>query len=816
MLPKQLSVATTQTDVSPQVVSPQVVSMAENNNIPKVPIGATFDRTYNKQTSKIFGRGNFAGSVVAFDAKSQKYRVKYHNGMEDELSWVEMREHLNLRNGASKAVHQINHSETICNNTSMRNEDDPMTSKCPKPVPVLQIDLETNKVVRTHLSMTSAAAEFGGAQSSSISKCCSGEHKSAYGFGWRRAEGTENAAKEVSGLVGVGTSFLKAFPGNGIFLGRVTNVDQGLYHVRYTDGDEEDLNKKELHDQLSFTLHQEKIRENLKHHATCKKTVHQIDLTTGESICTHASMTSAADNVGVDKSCIGKTATAGGFKWAHTDTMGTALLVRTMASSDQSASQQVGHSSLTMAENKNMPKVPIGTTFDRTYKQHTSKLFGKGNFAGSIVAFDAKSQKYRVNYHNIKYHNGMADELSWEEIREHLNLQNEACKGKGSAKEKCKKRKRDVAMDESECAICERWMYSIESLRILNVKQGEKIKAIVQSVIQKTCNERVVKELQELMMTKKTEMSCEDPTVDMSELHVVRKIRDGALHLLDTDLNMIALSFKLPLQFSNRDWLIADIKQVSPVLGELIPRHYFYHRKTLEVQWFLHYDEDATLDVVAMKPLRDDEDAGKSTTKDGQHTCKQCTANANNISYKKGHDVGCPRRGWCVAKKKVVNYVGPCRMCLAEANGVIYKKGHDAGCPRRGRVAKKKVLDYVGPCRMCLAKANGVMYKKGHETTCPKSAKYRPLRTPASTSPLMTQTSLRLPQALSDDNQELVRKLASEKQQPSLVKLDVNTPVRKCSCKQKTCSKCFQCSRSSCLVRPCICQKEKQCMATHS
>jgi hypothetical protein len=42
LLPKQISVATTQTDVSPQVVSPQVVSMAENNNIPKVPIAATF------------------------------------------------------------------------------------------------------------------------------------------------------------------------------------------------------------------------------------------------------------------------------------------------------------------------------------------------------------------------------------------------------------------------------------------------------------------------------------------------------------------------------------------------------------------------------------------------------------------------------------------------------------------------------------------------------------------------------------------------------------------------------------------------------
>jgi hypothetical protein len=186
--------------------------------------------------------------------------------------------------------------------------------------------------------MTSAAAEFGGAQSSGISKCCSGEHKSAYGFGWRRAEvGTENAAKGVSGLVGVGTSFLKAFPGNGIFLGRVTNVYQGFYHVRYTDGDEEDLNKKELHDQLAFTMHQEKISAS-KH----------------------------------DK-----------------------------------------------------PKVPIGTTFDRTYKQHTSKLFQKGNFAGSIVAFDAKSQKYRVKYHNVKYNDGMADELSWEEIREHLNLQHQ-------------------------------------------------------------------------------------------------------------------------------------------------------------------------------------------------------------------------------------------------------------------------------------------------------------------------------------------------------------------------------------------------------
>jgi hypothetical protein len=185
--------------------------------------------------------------------------------------------------------------------------------------------------------------------------------------------------------------------------------------------------------------------------------------------------------------------------------------------------------------------------------------------------------------------------------------------GKGSVKKKYKKRKSDVAMDEPEYAICERWMYSIESLRILDVKQGEQIKAIVQTVIQETGNERVVKDLQELMMAKKRpEMTCADPTVDMAELYVVRKIRDGALHLLDTNLNTIALSCdtspcKLPLQFSNRDWLIADIKEVSPCLGELIPKQYFYHRKTRETKWFLHYDKDA------VKAEKDKEEVPKAS-----------------------------------------------------------------------------------------------------------------------------------------------------------------------------------------------------------
>jgi hypothetical protein len=103
-------------------------------------------------------------------------------------------------------------------------------------------------------------------------------------------------------------------------------------------------------------------------------------------------------------------------------------------------------------------------------------------------------------------------------------------------------------------------------------------------------------------------------------------------------------------------------------------------------------DRGRKLDVVAKKPLLDDEGTGKSKTKDGQHTCKQCAANAKKIPYKKGHDVGCPRRGF---------------------------------------VAKRKVVDYVGPCRMCLAKANNTRYKKGHDTTCPKSAKYNPPKIPA-------------------------------------------------------------------------------------
>ena len=52
---------------------------------------------------------------------------------------------------------------------------------------VHQIDAKTKKVVRTYVSMQSAAANLG-VQAYGISMCCSGKRKKAYGFVWRRAD----------------------------------------------------------------------------------------------------------------------------------------------------------------------------------------------------------------------------------------------------------------------------------------------------------------------------------------------------------------------------------------------------------------------------------------------------------------------------------------------------------------------------------------------------------------------------------------------------------------------------------------------------
>jgi hypothetical protein len=61
----------------------------------------------------------------------------------------------------------------------------------------------------------------------------------------------ETAGNDIGGsssVVPVGTKFAKQFSDQGVFVGTVARFDavDSLYHVTYSDGDEEDLDKKEL------------------------------------------------------------------------------------------------------------------------------------------------------------------------------------------------------------------------------------------------------------------------------------------------------------------------------------------------------------------------------------------------------------------------------------------------------------------------------------------------------------------------------------------------------------------------------------------
>ncbi len=191
--------------------------------------------------------------------------------------------------------------------------------------------------------------------------------------------------------------------------------------------------------------------------------------------------------------------------------------------------------------------------------------------------------------------------------------------GGGSAKKKKKKpaakkksKSRVVAEDDDkpEYATCEKWMYTIESLRRLDVLQSERIKAVVQKAIQETAHEKITNQLKALLATvPRKDMTAldETTTLDMPTLFAARRIREGCLELLDDVLNTMHHAFHassltssssssvtssqvvLPPAFSNRNWLIADIREVSPQVAELIAKRYFYHRTTRETKWSLTY-----------------------------------------------------------------------------------------------------------------------------------------------------------------------------------------------------------------------------------
>jgi hypothetical protein len=139
---------------------------------------------------------------------------------------------------------------------------------CRKRIAVHQLDSTTGDILHTHASIFSAAASAG-ASRPGIKKCCSGEQDTAGGFGWKRADTTNDVAG----------SFEAAQKGKG-----------PCEAVRGVGG-----------------------------HKQCVP-VHQLDSTTRAILNTHVSMQSAAASVGINKGdiskcCSGQQDTAGGFGW---------------------------------------------------------------------------------------------------------------------------------------------------------------------------------------------------------------------------------------------------------------------------------------------------------------------------------------------------------------------------------------------------------------------------------------------------------------------------------------------------------------------
>jgi hypothetical protein len=56
----------------------------------------------------------------------------------------------------------------------------------------------------------------------------------------------ETTTTPPSQIWAIGTKVQKYFPGYGVFMGKVTRFDDGLYHIAYSDGDEEDFDEKDM------------------------------------------------------------------------------------------------------------------------------------------------------------------------------------------------------------------------------------------------------------------------------------------------------------------------------------------------------------------------------------------------------------------------------------------------------------------------------------------------------------------------------------------------------------------------------------------
>jgi hypothetical protein len=232
-------------------------------------MGTSFRRTYGHFSSFDFEAGTFVGSVTSFDAKTEKYTVRYFNGEKDSLTWGQLAQHLMVAGSTVDVARPplkvgTTFSKTFPGEGTFEGVvvdfDAESNLHHVRYTDGDEEDLDTDEIYACVMASTAngdeevhVASEYEQVREGNIQR--NNEFLQSLGLlDTAPPSSTEASAPQHSPIntrppMKVGTIFFKTFPGEGTFEGVVVDFDaeSNLHHVRYTDGDEEDLDTDEIY-----------------------------------------------------------------------------------------------------------------------------------------------------------------------------------------------------------------------------------------------------------------------------------------------------------------------------------------------------------------------------------------------------------------------------------------------------------------------------------------------------------------------------------------------------------------------------------------
>jgi hypothetical protein len=224
----------------------------------------------------------------------------------------------------------------LFNHAGGRQKMDKAAKQC-----VAQLDLSSGNVICVHTSLKAAANAVDG-NSAYISACCTGNHKSAYGFKWRKVTpDDEEATLELPKPAGRASKCQEVPPIGGsskagMNAKAIAQLDlksdevicvhaSGVAAARAIDGSASMISQccagaHKSHLGFKWRFATRKDAETTEGVTICNLHVAQLSLASGQVVSIHRSMAAAGHALGVDpssisKCCAGKLKAAFGFKW---------------------------------------------------------------------------------------------------------------------------------------------------------------------------------------------------------------------------------------------------------------------------------------------------------------------------------------------------------------------------------------------------------------------------------------------------------------------------------------------------------------------